>query len=802
MVKLWRRGWLPAFLAGMLTLGLLSAAHLAFDIGRPYAGFFTFYKASSRRWPLDIFVPHWWPVISQFGLDYNDSFVALNGQPFGFDQGEKYAAAAARHDASVEVAVQRGDAVIQRTLPLVTFTLSDYLDVKVPLMVIGLGFWLLAVTIYSVRSTAAINRVFAVTGGLLAGYHWLLLPSLIEKPGPIDQIMQLVWVTLTALLGALIFHCTTLFPIPLKPTVRPVLKGWYAASIALAVCYVGARVLQWTSASPSLAASLDTLGFRGSALNIGLGFAVMIGVFGWTYFRGHPSPRVKRQTGLILLGLLVSSVVVFTAMIGALIGSMDYFVGGLDLRYLHLAPALAFAYVILRYQTFRGTPPTLFVVVVVLMTSAVLASAGDWLLRTLQPQMAHSQFTPLFLIAFAASALWSAQGLIQHTTQRFFHWEETSYRAAKRFVQTLVGQTDFSALPETIVQALVTELNLEQAAIYVWNAAADRFELAAQAAHSIAALPKHLPRFSDNLADLTHPVRLDHDRSAWLEPLRVATTLEAVAVLWGSEDPIGLLGLGKRWDEEIFHDRDLEIVELIAQQSALFLLTARQIDELKQMPRRVSEAQERERFKIAQELHDTIQQFLGRLPFFLEVSRASAYHDPDKADALLQRCIDDVEQAARTVRQIRTALAPFQLQTSLVDPLSDTLERFQVRQGITVQAVLMPEIDRALSIEGRHALYRVIQQALDNVAAHARASRVAVKVWSFDSRVNFEVADDGAGSSEADRSQAEARGSFGLKSMRDRIESLGGEFDIVSSPGTGTVIRGWLPGGGHSEVIR
>jgi signal transduction histidine kinase len=793
MTRLWRRGWLPVLLVGMLILGLLSALHLAGYIGRPYAGFFTFYKTASGSWPLDIFVPRWWPVISQYGLDYNDTFVTLNGQPFGFDQGEKYATAAAQQETSVEVTVQRGTSFIQQALPLVTFTFSDYLDIKVPLILNGLGFWLLAVTIYSFRPTVAINRVFAVTGCLLAGYHWLLLPSLFERPDLIDQVMQLVWVVSTSLLGVLFFHCTILFPVPLKPTVRSILKVWYGVSIALAACYVGARVLQWTAGPLALTAALDTLGFRGSALNIGLGFAMMLGVFSWTYFHRSTSTRVKCQVGLILASMVIASMVVFTAMIGALNGSMNYFIAGLDLRCLHLAPALAFAYVIWRYQTFRGTPPPLFVAVVILLSSALLASVGDWLLRALQPQTTHSQFMPLFLIAVAASALWSAQGLIQRTTQRFFHWEETSYRAAKRFSQDMTGQTDFSAVPAAIVQALVSDLKLEQAVIYLWDATANQFVLMAQAQPAVKALPQSVPRFSGNLADFNHPIRLDQDESAWLEPLRATTSLEAAAVLWGAEEPIGLLGLGKRWDEEVFHDRDLEIVELIAQQSALFLLTARQIDELKQMPRRVSEAQERERFKIAQELHDTIQQFLGRLPFFLEVSRATAHRDPDKADALLRRCIEDVEQAARTVRQIRAALAPFQLQTSLVGPLDDLLERFQTRQGLAVHSTLAPEIDQALSLEERHALYRVIQQALDNAAAHAQAAQVSVKAWCVDSRVQFEVTDDGVGCSDVDRSQAEARGSFGLKSMRDRIEAQGGEFEIVSRLTVGTTIRGWLP---------
>src|SRR6185369_8655098 len=100
--------------------------------------------------------------------------------------------------------------------------------------------------------------------------------------------------------------------------------------------------------------------------------------------------------------------------------------------------------------------------------------------------------------------------------------------------------------------------------------------------------------------------------------------IEVVTPLAISGRAVGLLGSGKRWDEEIFDERDLQITELIAQQAGLFLLTALQIEQLRQVPQEIATAQERERFKIAQELHDTIQQFLGRLPFFLEVSRGAA----------------------------------------------------------------------------------------------------------------------------------------------------------------------------------
>jgi len=86
-----------------------------------------------------------------------------------------------------------------------------------------------------------------------------------------------------------------------------------------------------------------------------------------------------------------------------------------------------------------------------------------------------------------------------------------------------------------------------------------------------------------------------------------------------------------------------------------------------------------------------------------------------------------------------------------------------------------------------------VQQALDNVAAHASASRVNIKLAQNDGRIHFSITDDGQGFTELQRTQAEQRGSFGLKSMEARITSLGGEFAIQSGSTSGTKISGWLP---------
>jgi signal transduction histidine kinase len=185
-----------------------------------------------------------------------------------------------------------------------------------------------------------------------------------------------------------------------------------------------------------------------------------------------------------------------------------------------------------------------------------------------------------------------------------------------------------------------------------------------------------------------------------------------------------------------------------------------------------------------------VQQFLGRLPFYLEASRTAPR---DESDSIIQRCIADAENAAHAVRQIRNSLAPLQLEQSLSQPLTLLVERFRARAHIETLTDLTADLDSHLSPEARHAVYRVIQQALDNVAAHANASRVVITLAPANGQLNFAVSDNGVGSTEEERAHAQSDGRFGLTSMQARITSLSGEFNIQSSPNNGTTVSGWLP---------
>jgi signal transduction histidine kinase len=133
------------------------------------------------------------------------------------------------------------------------------------------------------------------------------------------------------------------------------------------------------------------------------------------------------------------------------------------------------------------------------------------------------------------------------------------------------------------------------------------------------------------------------------------------------------------------------------------------------------------------------------------------------------------------------------VETSLAVSLAEHAKHFQSRTGLQVRLDIDPGVDAVLSSQARHELYRVAQQALDNVAAHARAARVEVVLGREDGRVTFRIVDDGRGFTDEERAAAAAGGHFGLISMRDRVGGLGGELRAVSAPGRGTTVEGWVP---------
>jgi signal transduction histidine kinase len=776
--------------------GSLATWTLTQNIGQPFGGFLTFYAPLADVWNIDRQTPPWWSGLAQSPLRYGDGLRRLDGQPYGVEQGDIYAAVQARGDETVSLTVERQGQALDLAVPVVPFTLAHFFDIKLSRLLTGLAFWLLALFVYRARPEETLNRIFAITAGLEAASQWFSPPSLFLHTTLIIKALDLLLFALVIPFAAAgVIHLALLIFQPSRFYHPLTLTLLYGLTSLVAILYAASRLLFWQAGYSAGVAWLDSAGYHGFWSLRLAGISIFLIRFLWFLFSSEATTRQRRQAQLLLAGFLLASPYLIPLTRLALWGGSDgFFWRSVDLRFLLLAIPTFTAVAIVRYQTVSIQTP-LFLTVPLLALSGLIASVGTAVWR----ETADSDYiTPLLVavvMVLIASLIWATQVRWRGFFGRLLNWHKQSYDAVGRFGRQLAGQTNMTALPTQIAAALVSELQLEQAAVWLWDRQKNVFRLAGQAGVWGDHLPDVLPVGKEERLAFDRPLRLDGPErppSAWCAELYGQTAV--ILPLQAPDRMIGFLALGKRWDEEIFNERDLTIAELIAQQSALFLLAAMQIDELRQIPQLVDEAQERERTKIAHEMHDTIQQFLGRLPFFLEISRMAAWNNPHQADQILQQCVADVEEAARTVRQIRQDLTKDWLKDGVIQPLTELIDRFQVRTGLTAHLQISTTVDSQLTLAARHALYRVVQQALDNVAQHAQAQNVEVVVVYQNGRLIFHISDDGCGFSDEQRMQAQARGSFGLRSMTARIQNLGGQLQIESGPRSGTRISGWLPG--------
>lgn len=754
-------------------LGMSCYIDLAQDIGRPFPGLLIFLAGR-----IDPANPPWWPSMIEGNIDYDGQLKVIDGQEYSRKKlPTTLAQAFQRGTETLEAKFElRGQKTVTQ-LPIVNFSWGYYFDLIGVNLIIGASVWLLAVVVYLAQPQLLPNRLLAITFCLLALNRWLPLSMLfwndLSRRSLFDFVM---WDIATASIGSFLVHFALVFPKRTSQWRYFIILPLYTYTVSVVSIEVVDKYL-YSIDRPDWLEYLTDNFFSGYVITLSAIF-FMLSYYLWLWLNEQKSIRIQRQLNIIITGLIIalppSVLFLGNALDRANLPSENY-IFGVDIRYLYLAIPLTFAYAMLRYQSLQ-VANTAILAVIIMVSSAIMGSFAASLWRWIDPptlsMMYIPLFVPLFIISLVSGFFWSRQSLPNGLLGRLFYRQTLNYEATNRFGERLIGQTDSDSLPNQISIVLTEELQLEQAAVWLLNEG--QFTLTGQAGQWTKQPATQLAHINTTASE-------------------VAPDLATMVPLTASGRTIGLLGLGKRWDEAVFDNQDQQIVSLIAQQTALFLLTAQQINTLRQVPRQVAEAQERERNRLAQELHDETQQFLGRLPFFLETSRRIISRDPERTATMLERSISDVEEAARALRQIRNSLAPGQLEKGLVNPLHDLIQRFTLRTKLPVDSQLTVTVDELTSIEQRHALYRVVQQALDNAADHAQPSRITVNLTIEAARVVFSIQDDGRGFSEARRVQAREAGHFGLASMQNRITTLGGGCEIESIVGQGTTVRGWLP---------
>ena len=207
------------------------------------------------------------------------------------------------------------------------------------------------------------------------------------------------------------------------------------------------------------------------------------------------------------------------------------------------------------------------------------------------------------------------------------------------------------------------------------------------------------------------------------------------------------------------------------------------LEDLRASRARIVEAAEGERRRIERDLHDGTQQRLVSIAMTLGLAESKLDRDPDAVRPLLDQARAGLKDALAELRELSQGIHPGILTER---GLNAALEELAYRAHVPLE--LEVALGERLPDRVEAAAYYVVSEALTNVAKHAGASAVRIRVQQTDGRAVVEVADDGVGG--ADGTQG-----TGLRGLADRVDALGGRLLVESPAGRGTVVHAEIPCG-------
>lgn len=281
----------------------------------------------------------------------------------------------------------------------------------------------------------------------------------------------------------------------------------------------------------------------------------------------------------------------------------------------------------------------------------------------------------------------------------------------------------------------------------------------------------------------------------------------AAPTVEGSSMTVPLVSNGKPRGEIVlispneghFTDDHREVAHQVADHLAIALQNAQLFEQVKRdrarlqsLSRQLLEAQETERRFLAHELHDEIGQALTAVN--LNLHHLDRLIANPQFDAPLQDCLAIVDGALQQVRDLSLDLRPSMLDDlGLIPALRWYINRHAERSGLQ-ESLVCRTMPPGLPDSTQTACFRIVQEALTNVARHAQATAVTVTLEQVDHTLHLTVEDDGLGFDMATADRAKTEGtSLGLLGMEERSRLIGGHLAIASSPGEGTCIHLQLP---------
>lgn len=255
--------------------------------------------------------------------------------------------------------------------------------------------------------------------------------------------------------------------------------------------------------------------------------------------------------------------------------------------------------------------------------------------------------------------------------------------------------------------------------------------------------------------------------------------------------PVGNLYLTNKLGGSTFSAEDEELATMLAVYAAIAIQNARLYEQVGRL------AVLEERGRIGMDLHDGIIQSIYAVGLTLESSRMALADNPRETEELLGAAIKSLNDAIRDIRNFILDLRPQRFTGDLDEALERLSREFQMNTSLPVTMDIVPTAVHGLPITVARAIFLTTQEALANIARHARATAVSVSIEPVSNEIRLTVADNGRGFNPALAAQATGHG---LANMRTRAETLRGSFLLESAVGQGTTIRLQVPRSGNSGV--
>jgi signal transduction histidine kinase len=605
--------------------------------------------------------------------------------------------------------------------------------------VVALTYWAAGALLLWRRFEQSATRQFFLLSQTLA---IALLPLARPWPPPADWVSGLSMVSLHAA-APLLLHCAVTFPVPLEAFLH---RPW-----GLGLVYGLALV---AAASGLAGIALGKLMFA-PFVYTSVVFATAISILSYVYIR-RATAGDRRRLRLTVLGSILAVVPPnLFYFIPRISGASQWMPEWLTALFLILAP-VSYVYAFAQHSLIGVARLLNRALVYVLLSLGIFGLyLGPFLLiyRFLPEDLAVQLFIVAGLTLLVGLGFNWVRERVQRLVDRFFYGGWYDYPGVVETVSSALSRTlDRQQLVDVLTRQVPEMMRLREGSLWIGEADA-------------------VPEQEVTPPQLQFPLCFeDRVRGVWM--------------------------VGARGDGDDFCAADRRILQTLARQAEIALSNVllvetlqHRLDEIREAQHQLLRSREEERARVARDLHDRpIQALVGlNMQLGLLLSSSLDGDTPLGGELRAMRC--EVRELLTELRQVCTELRPPILDTlGLGAALRALAEEWSAQHDVAFRLELPTDAAlRSLPDEVAVNLYRVVQEALANVARHAEARQVTLHLAREGSRLSLTVQDDGRGFAvPAGLPSLTGEGHFGLVGMEERVDLIGGTLTLDSAPGQGT----------------